>query len=138
MPPSSTRCSAILPVPIFPVPITLLIMSCKDAAASICALCCQASLQSTRLRRQVVSLCADLEGARAGAKSKAAKKNAARKAKKAVEGNPASVESVTNGLASTRYIPSVILRYNLLTITCAAVPQHYARNLSPSGLDIYG
>ncbi|CAK0782806.1 hypothetical protein CVIRNUC_006001 [Coccomyxa viridis] len=44
----------------------------------------------------------DLEGARASAKSKAAKKNAARKAKKAVEVNSASIESVTNGLASTR------------------------------------
>ena len=46
---------------------------------------------------------ADLESAKAAAKTRAAKKNAARKAKKAAEGEAApSVASVTNGLAKAR------------------------------------
>ena len=45
---------------------------------------------------------ADLESAKAAARSKAAKKNAARKSKKAAQGEAPSVASVTNGMALTR------------------------------------
>jgi hypothetical protein len=48
-------------------------------------------------------LLADLESAKAAAKSKAAKKNAARKAKKAAEEEAPCVASVTNGIAQTRW-----------------------------------
>ncbi len=46
---------------------------------------------------------ADLDSAKAAARSRAAKKNAARKAKKVAEGEAApSVASLTNGFAKTR------------------------------------
>ena len=45
---------------------------------------------------------ADLESAKAAARSRAAKKNAARKAKKAAEGEASSVTSVTNGMANAQ------------------------------------